>query len=158
MFVVRGSNNHCSSFYLDQGLTFEKIIQIIWILSYFCLKNFQSLTIQLIWKCLISIKWNSGIWCSVGWFTFIYRLGNYRISANTFRPWIVSSFEQLPQQKFCLLGKKLKFAATTLTCQIIVQQILLIFRKKNTYTTLLGPTRLLISEIFPSKPDFHLYK
>ena len=46
----------------------------------------------------------------------------------------------------------------TLTCQIIMQQILLIFWEKNTYTTLLGPTRLLISEIFPSKPDFHLYK
>ena len=27
-----------------------------------------------------------------------------------------------------------------------------------TYMALLGPTRLLISEIFPSKPDFHLYK
>ena len=35
---------------------------------------------------------------------------------------------------------------------------LIIFRGKNTYTTLLGPTRLLISEIFPSKPDFHLHK
>ena len=46
----------------------------------------------------------------------------------------------------------------TLTCQIIMQQILLIFGEKNTYTTLLGPTRLLIYEIFPSKPDFHLYK
>ena len=46
----------------------------------------------------------------------------------------------------------------TPTCQIIVQQILLIFGEKNTYTTLLGPTRLLISEIFPSKPDFHLHK
>ena len=34
----------------------------------------------------------------------------------------------------------------TLTCQIIVQQILLFFGEKNTYTTLLGPTRLLISE------------
>ena len=32
------------------------------------------------------------------------------------------------------------------------------FGGKNTYTTLLGPTCLLISEIFPSKPDFHLYK
>ena len=32
-------------------------------------------------------------------------------------------------------------------------------RKKNpSYTALLGPTRLLISEIFSSKPDFHLYK
>ena len=31
-----------------------------------------------------------------------------------------------------------------LTCRIIVQQILLIFGKNNTYTTLLGPTRLLI--------------
>ena len=29
---------------------------------------------------------------------------------------------------------------------------------RNTYTTLLGPTRLLISEIFLSKPNFHLYK
>ena len=35
---------------------------------------------------------------------------------------------------------------------------LIIFREKNTYTTLLGPTHLLISEIFPSKPDFHPYK
>ena len=32
----------------------------------------------------------------------------------------------------------------TLTCRIIVQQILLIFWEKNTYTALLGPTRLLI--------------
>ena len=39
-----------------------------------------------------------------------------------------------------------------------MQQTLLIFGEKNTYTTLLGPTRLLISEIFPSKPDFHLHK
>ena len=72
----------------------------------------------------------------------------------------------------------------TLTCQIFAQQILLFFWEKNTYTTfinfwkfsfktwfsptqmrknssytaLLGPTRLLISEIFPSKPDFHLHK
>ena len=35
---------------------------------------------------------------------------------------------------------------------------LIIFLGKNTYTTLLGPTCLLISEIFPSKPDFHLHK
>ena len=35
---------------------------------------------------------------------------------------------------------------------------LIIFWEKNTYTTLLGPTRLLISDIFPSKPDFHLHK
>ena len=35
---------------------------------------------------------------------------------------------------------------------------LIVFRRKNTYTTLLGPTCLLISEIFPSKPDFHLHK
>ena len=41
---------------------------------------------------------------------------------------------------------------------LIVQQMLLIFWGKNTYTTLLGPTRLLISEIFPSKPDFQLHK
>ena len=46
----------------------------------------------------------------------------------------------------------------TLTCQIIVQQILLFFWEKNTYTTLLGPTRLLISDIFLSKPYFHLHK
>ena len=40
-----------------------------------------------------------------------------------------------------------------------MQQILLFLWKKNTYTTLLGPTRLLlISDIFPSKPDFHLHK
>ena len=35
---------------------------------------------------------------------------------------------------------------------------LIIFQEKNTYTTLLGPTRLLISEIFLSNPDFHLHK
>ena len=46
----------------------------------------------------------------------------------------------------------------TLTCQIIVQQILLFLGEKNTYTTLLGPTRLLVFEIFPSKHDFHLHK
>ena len=45
----------------------------------------------------------------------------------------------------------------TLTCQIIVQQILLFFGKKHTYTSLLGHTRLLISEIFPPKPGFHLH-
>ena len=50
------------------------------------------------------------------------------------------------------------FVVATLTCQIIVQQILLFFGGKNTYTTLFGPTCLLISEIFPLKPDFHLYK
>ena len=54
--------------------------------------------------------------------------------------------------------KTTTFQIITLTCQIIVQQILLFFGEKNTYTTLLGPTRLLISEIFPSKPDFHLHK
>ena len=47
---------------------------------------------------------------------------------------------------------------STLTCQIIVQQILLFFGEKNTYTTLLGPKPLLISKIFPSNPDFHLHK
>ena len=46
----------------------------------------------------------------------------------------------------------------TLTCQIILQQILLFFGEKNTYTTLLRPISLLISDIFPSKPDFHLHK
>ena len=45
-----------------------------------------------------------------------------------------------------------------LTSHIIVQQILLFFGEKITYTTLLGPTGLLISEIFPSKPNFHLHK
>jgi hypothetical protein len=45
----------------------------------------------------------------------------------------------------------------TLTVQIIVQQVLLLFGKKH-HTTLLGPTRLLISEIFPSKPEFPLHK
>ena len=49
-------------------------------------------------------------------------------------------------------------SSVTLTCQIIMQQILLFFGEKNTYTTLLGPTRLLIFEIFPSNSDFHLHK
>ena len=57
-----------------------------------------------------------------------------------------------------MFGRSVDTIPTTLTCQITVQQILLFFGEKNTYTTLLGPTRLLISEIFPSKPDFHLYK
>ena len=35
---------------------------------------------------------------------------------------------------------------------------LITFWEKNTYTTLLGPTSLLISEILLSKPDFHLCK
>ena len=35
---------------------------------------------------------------------------------------------------------------------------LIIFCGKNSYTTILGPTRLLIFEIFPSQPDFHLHK
>jgi hypothetical protein len=46
----------------------------------------------------------------------------------------------------------------TLTCQIIMQQILLFYGEKKTYTSLLGPKRLLISDSFPSKPDFHLHK
>ena len=50
------------------------------------------------------------------------------------------------------------FVLSTLNCQMIVQQIFLYFGEKNTYTTLLGPTRLLISDIFPSKADFHLHK
>jgi hypothetical protein len=58
---------------------------------------------------------------------------------------------------FLFLGR-LGSRASTLTCQIIMQQILLFFWKKNTYTTLLGPTRLLISDIFSSKPDFHILK
>ena len=48
------------------------------------------------------------------------------------------------------IGKHLN----TLTCQIIMQQILLFFGGKNTYTALLGPTRLLISE----KPDTYTIK
>ena len=32
------------------------------------------------------------------------------------------------------------------------------FWGKNTYTNLLGPIHSLISEVFPSKPDFHLFK
>ena len=43
---------------------------------------------------------------------------------------------------------------STLTCQINVQQILLFLGEKNTYTTLLGTTCLLISDIFPSKLIF----
>ena len=50
------------------------------------------------------------------------------------------------------------FFGHTLTCQIIMQQILLFLGEKNTYTTLLGTTSLLISEIFPSNPDFQLHK
>ena len=46
---------------------------------------------------------------------------------------------------------------STLTSKIIVQQSYH-FLEKNTYTTLLGPTHLSISKIFPSKPDFHLHK
>ena len=57
-----------------------------------------------------------------------------------------------------VLNNIFAFTIPTLTCQIIVQQILLFLGEKNTYTTLLGPTRLLISEIFPPKPDFHLHK
>ena len=45
----------------------------------------------------------------------------------------------------------------TLTVQISVQQVLLLFGKKH-HTTLLGPTRLLVSEIFSSKPEFPLHK
>ncbi len=45
------------------------------------------------------------------------------------------------------------FWVGTLTCRIIVQQILFFFGEKNTYTTLLGPTRLLTSKLFPSKHD-----
>ena len=50
-------------------------------------------------------------------FRFETRIGKiwkkiYCISANIFNPWIVTSFEQFPQQKFSLFGKKLKFAAT----------------------------------------------
>ena len=37
---------------------------------------------------------------------------NYRISSYSFRPWIVSSLEYFSRQKFSLLGKKLKIAAT----------------------------------------------
>ena len=39
-----------------------------------------------------------------------------------------------------------------------MHQILLFFWKKHTpkYTTLLGPTRFLISETFPSEPDFYI--
>ena len=51
-----------------------------------------------------------------------------------------------------------KMNDNTLTCQIIVQQILLFLGENNTYTTLVGPTRLLISDTFPSKPYFHLHK
>ena len=47
---------------------------------------------------------------------------------------------------------KKTISSNTLTCQKIVQQILLSFWDKNTYTTLLIP------EIFLPKPDFHLYK
>ena len=57
-----------------------------------------------------------------------------------------------------ILSWKLKIWLRTLTFQIIVQQILLFFGEKNTYTTILGPTRLLISDIFPSTPDSHLHK
>ena len=52
--------------------------------------------------------------------------------------------------------KKIKIG--TLTCQKIVQQILLSFLGKTTYTTLLGSKSLLISDIFASNPDFHLHK
>ena len=45
----------------------------------------------------------------------------------------------------------------TLTCLIIVQQILLIFENIFTYTPLLRPTCLLISANFPSKHFFFTY-
>ena len=59
---------------------------------------------------------------------------------------------------FLQLQSNRNFDLHSLTCQIVVQQILLFLGGKKTYTTLLGPKRLLILEIFPSKPDFHLHK
>ena len=38
----------------------------------------------------------------------------YRNSSYSFLPWIVSSFEQILQQKFSLLGKKLKYCGNYL--------------------------------------------
>ena len=67
---------------------------------------------------------------------------------------LLSPYSNLPHLK----NKREKIFLHTLTCRIIVQQILLFFLEKNTYTTLLGPTRLLVYEIFLSKPDFHLYE
>ena len=58
----------------------------------------------------------------------------------------------------CFKTKLFQVVVFTLTCQIIMQQILLFLGEKNTYTSLFGPTRLLISDIFPSKHDFHLHK
>ena len=69
-----------------------------------------------------------------------------------------SSMYLSKQNKRKLAQNKVHQIVTTLTCQIIMQQILLFSWEKNTYTTLLGPTRLLIFEIFPSKSDFHLHK
>ena len=50
----------------------------------------------------------------------------------------------------------------TLTCLIIVQQTFFFFEKNphliSNYMTLIGRIRVLISEIFLSKPDFHLHK
>ena len=45
----------------------------------------------------------------------------------------------------------------TLTCRIIIQQILLILVEKNTYTTLLEPTRLLILRWYPTYTFIQTY-
>ena len=77
---------------------------------------------------------------------------------NGFEMWFIFNTTTKFLLSFLHFLKAKFFQVSTLTCQIIVQQILFFFGEKNTYTTLLGPTCLLISEIFPSKPDFHLHK
>ena len=58
--------------------------------------------------------------------------------------WVKKKFH-LVHEKKVHGGKTLQ---NTLTCQIIMQQILLFLGEKNTYTTLLGPTRLLFQRFF----------
>ena len=68
--------------------------------------------------------------------------------------WILESHRQKSLILFSALANTRWVYLFTLTCQIIVQQILIFFGKNFTYTSLLRPTCLLISEIFPSKPAY----
>ena len=101
-------------------------------------------------------------WKNFDWKTFKYT--SMYILASLYKKQIESilhNFKLSIVRKFIKLERN-QMNPATLTCQVpnnCAADLLFFGGKKHLHNlTLLGPTRLLISAIFPSKPDFYLHK
>ena len=103
-------------------------------------------------------------WKNFDWKTF--KFTSMYILASLYKKQIESIlhiFKLSIVRKFIKLERN-QMNPATLTCQVpnncaAISKSIIFRGKKHLHSlTLLGPTRLLISAIFPSKPDFYLHK